>query len=302
MDQCEIEQAKECNADAMLQAFLQRASSTLETKQPDLLPRCLKAVLPVCNGQASTALVKSSDVATALNEYPAAVLSLGFTAAQPSSGGSSSKRKVTDTLESATKKSKMNPDDTDADLDVTVQTGLYAAEIFAANLGVNYLNIIVVDDVIWTWYYDRQGTVQSSGINVIQDLPRFMVLLCALRRFKDKELGRVDLLLHSSHDDRVTYYGPQGRVTNLVAITSEALMKKYGNLRDGMVAKIFLGKVNRTSESEILKKVQDHVPELLWHHTFTNPASVIREVLGVPDSTTGSRVLYILLERVNKAK
>ncbi|KAG1893854.1 uncharacterized protein F5891DRAFT_743323 [Suillus fuscotomentosus] len=269
--------------------------------------------------------------ATQLVSDAAPVRSSGLTAAQPSPGGSSSKRKITDTLESAAKKSKMNPDDTDADLDVTIQTGLYAAEIFAPNLGVNYfLNIIVVDDVIWIWYYDRQGIVQCSGI---QDLPQFMVLLYALQRFKvhdwgqnkdlipvpvqgkrckefniqDKELGTVDLLLHTSHDERVTHYGPQGRATNLVAVTSEALTNKYGNLRDGMVAKIFLGEVNRTSESEILKRVeeitkrhatvQDHVPELLWHHTFTNPASVIREVLGVPDSNTGIRVLYILLFR-----
>ncbi|KAG2340760.1 hypothetical protein BDR05DRAFT_504188 [Suillus weaverae] len=81
--------------------------------------------------------------------------------------GSSSKRKATDTLESATKRSKVNPDDadddTDEDLDVTVQTGLYV------NLGVNYLlSVIVIDDGIW--YYDRQGIIQCSGINFIQDL------------------------------------------------------------------------------------------------------------------------------------
>ncbi|KAG1775190.1 hypothetical protein EV702DRAFT_1280088 [Suillus placidus] len=270
--QRDIEQAKECKADAMLQVLLQHASSAPETKQPELLQKCLKAVLPVCNGQVSTALVKSSDIATALNEYispgdephfygpfiratnialacleeikvdgmgapvpavdmisrprysafeqrmrslretstegreqaeekadenrnkkrkahmdtkttakpknggrkgfnrppssykveayvptkpeylpvdhlkpqrpalcpsqtpasqPAsdtALLSSGLTATQPSQRGSSSKRKATDTLESAAKKCKMNPDDTDADLDLTVQTDLYAAK------------------------------------------------------------------------------------------------------------------------------------------------------------------------------
>jgi hypothetical protein len=40
---------------------------------------------------------------------------------------------------------KTKSEDTDADLDVTVQTGLYAAEMFASNLAVNHLlNIIVV--------------------------------------------------------------------------------------------------------------------------------------------------------------
>ncbi|KAG2072831.1 hypothetical protein BDR04DRAFT_1096036 [Suillus decipiens] len=527
--QRDIEQAKECKADTMLQVLLQRASSAPETKQPELLQNCLKAVLPVCNGQVSTPLVKSSDVHTALNEYirpgvenkfyspfikatntalaclqeikvdgmrapvsavdmicqqndmpmhqthqtaksirkpdlvilplksacapfedvkgdkkgrqkgkqkddlknnlkddlkddtsyatkrkahmdtnatakpkdlpwkdvlaciefkrktpgrtkginpppssytvkdcvptkpeylpvdhfevedpepspsqtpatqPApdsASLSSGLTASQSCQGGSSSKRKATEPLESAAKKYKMDPDDADDNLDVTVQTGLYAAEMFASNLGVNHLlNIIVIDDIMWIWYYDRQGIFQCSGINFIQDLPRFMVLLYALQRFdlhdwgrnkyfhpiqvegkqchefkiKDEELGEVDLLLHTSHDERVTHYGLQGRATNVVPVTSEALTKKYSNFQHGMVAKIFWGEASRTSEPEILEKVREiakmhdsvkgHIPELLWHHQFTNPTSAIREALGVPDPTKGSRVLYILVFR-----
>ncbi|KAG2134881.1 uncharacterized protein EDB93DRAFT_835296 [Suillus bovinus] len=518
--QRDIEQAKQCKADAMLQALLQRASCAPETKQPELLQKCLKAVLPVCNGDVSAGGMSSSGIETALNEYirpgvenkfyspfieatnitlacleeikvdgmrapvsavdmicqqndmpmyqthqtvtsirkpdivilplnsacapledekgskkgkqkgrqkddekdnakdnekhdmkrknhmvknakekpPAPLLwedvlaciefkrktpgrtkgikpppssytvtdyiptkpeylpvghlkakepspdpshtpaiqtasdsafqSCGLTAAQPSKGGSSSKRKAADTLQSAAKKFKANSDE----LDVTVQTGLYAAEMFAANLAVYYLiNFIVVDDVIWIWYYDRQGTVQCSGINFIQDLPRYMVLLYALQRFEihdwgrnkdflpvqvegkrchefkieDEDLGTVDLLLHTSHDDRVTHYGLQGRATNVVPVTSEALAKKYANFQDGMVAKIFWGESDRTSEPEILRRVEEiaerhttvqgHVPELLWHHAFANPTSAIRDALGVPEPTRGSRVLYILV-------
>ncbi|KAG2149133.1 uncharacterized protein EDB93DRAFT_362687 [Suillus bovinus] len=513
--QRDIEQAKQCKADAMLQALLQRASCAPETKQPELLQKCLEAVLPVCNGEVSAGGVSSSGIETALKEYvrpgienkfyspfiqatnialacleeikvdgmdapattvdmicqqndmpmyqthktltsvrkpdvvmiplnnarasfedekggkkgdqkakqradhkddtkdgqerkdhmvknamekprtplfwkdilgsiefkrktpgrtkgikpppssytvtdyvptkpeylPVDHLKAGESApglsqtpptqpapdttpvrssAQPSKGGSSSKRKAADTLQSVTKKFKANPDE----LDVTVQTGLYAAEMFAANLAVEYLiSFIVVDDVIWIWYYDRQGTVQCSGINFIQDLPRFMVLLYALQRFevhdwgrnndflpvqvegkqchefkvKDKDFGTVDLLLHTSHDERVTHYGLQGRATNVVPVTSEALAKKYGNLQDGMVAKIFWGEADRTSEPTILSKVEEianvhptvqgHIPELLWHHRFTNPTSAMREALGVPEPTTGSRVLYILVFR-----
>ncbi|KAG2032589.1 hypothetical protein BDR03DRAFT_903550 [Suillus americanus] len=500
----DIEQVKGCRADAMLQVLLQRASSAPETKQPELLQKCLKAVLPVCNGQVSAGGIHSSGIETALKKYvcpgvenkfygpfieatnialaclqeikvdgmgapvpminmicqqndmpmyqnhqtvkstrkpdvvflplnsacasfeddkcgkkgeqkddekrkahmvknamakppaplpwkdvlaciefkrktdrktpikpphssckvndyvptkpeylpvdhfkaedpapdpsqtatkPAsntAVVSSGLTAAQPSKGGSSSKRKAVDPLQSATKKTKIDPEEPD----VTVQTGMYAAEMFAANLAVNHLiNLIVVDDVMWIWYYDRQGTIQSSGINFIQDLPRFMVLLYALQRFnlhdwgrnkdflpvqvegeqcyefkiKDENLGDVDLLLHTSHNESVTHYGLQGRATNVVPVTSDALAKTSENIQDGMVAKIFWGEANRTSEPEILKRVReiakahdtvkDHIPELLWHHTITNPTSAIREALGVPEPTKGSRVLYILVFR-----
>jgi hypothetical protein len=73
----------------------------------------------------------------------AAVQSSGLATTKASLGGSSSKRKAAETLESVSKRPKINSDDTD--VDVAVQTGLYAAEMFASNLGVNYLlNIIVV--------------------------------------------------------------------------------------------------------------------------------------------------------------
>jgi hypothetical protein len=75
----------------------------------------------------------------------APVQSSGLTTTEASLGGSSSKRKAAETLESVAKRPKMNSDDSDADIDVAVQTGLYAAEMFASNLGVNYLlNIIVI--------------------------------------------------------------------------------------------------------------------------------------------------------------
>ncbi|KAG2749476.1 hypothetical protein P692DRAFT_20832739 [Suillus brevipes Sb2] len=159
-----------------------------------------------------------------------------------------------------------------------------------------------------------------------------MVLLYALQRFKlhhwgrnflpvqvegkqchefkieDKDLGTVDLLLHTSHEERVTHYGLQGRATNVVPVTSKALAKKYPDIQDEMVAKIYLGdEADHTSEPQILEKVEEianehesvkgHIPELLWHHTFTNPTSAFREALGVPEPTTGSRVLYMLVFR-----
>jgi hypothetical protein len=117
----------------------------------------------------------------------------------------------------------------------------------------------------------------------------------------------VDLLLHTSHEERVTHYGLQGRATNVVPVTSKALAKKYPDIQDEMVAKIYWGEADHTSEPQILEKVEEianehesvkgHIPELLWHHTFMNPTSAFRETLGVPEPTTGSRVLYMLVFR-----
>ncbi|KIK34034.1 hypothetical protein CY34DRAFT_787963 [Suillus luteus UH-Slu-Lm8-n1] len=112
-------------------------------------------------------------------------------------------------------------------------------------------------------------------------------------------------VLDTSHDERATYYGLQGRTTDMFPVTSEALSKKYPNVQDDMVAKIFWGEASRTSKPEILKgaeeiarehdSVRRHIPELLWHHTFTNPTTTIQESLGIPEPATGSRVLYIFV-------
>lgn len=39
------------------------------------------------------------------------------------------------------------------------------------------------DDVAWIWWFDRQGAIQSAGINFVQDLPYFVALLVAFQRF-----------------------------------------------------------------------------------------------------------------------
>ncbi|OAX31387.1 hypothetical protein K503DRAFT_777634 [Rhizopogon vinicolor AM-OR11-026] len=222
--------------------------------------------------------------------------------------------------------------------------------MFAANVAVTrIINLIVVgvllvgcalinvitflDEMIWIWYYDRQGTIQSSGINIIQDLPRFMVLLYALQRFSlddwgrstqfkrdeqnvshnitifDKHFGDVDPKLLTSDKDKVKNYGLKGRATNVFPVTSKTLEKKYAGItKDGMVAKIFWAEEQRTSEPKILEKVAEiaashpntvkgHVLDLLWYHKFEEPTSEIRQQLGVPEPKKGSRVLYILVFR-----
>lgn len=181
--------------------------------------------------------------------------------------------------------------------------------------------------MVWVWHYDRQGTIQCSGINFIQDLPRFMVLLYAFQRFSLVHWGRstdfkydekndshklmidgVDLELHTSHKDRVAHYGLKGRATNVFPVTSAKLSKDNPEIaKDGMVAKVFWAEEQRTSEPDILKKVYEiaeeqdavkgHVPHLLWHHKFKDPTSKIREALGVSEPAKGSRVLYILVFR-----
>ncbi|CAE6421160.1 unnamed protein product [Rhizoctonia solani] len=49
--------------------------------------------------------------------------------------------------------------------------------------------LIIVDATVWIWWFDRQGAIQSTGINFIEDLPRFMVFLFAIQRLTLADWG-----------------------------------------------------------------------------------------------------------------
>ncbi|KAG2134181.1 uncharacterized protein EDB93DRAFT_849610 [Suillus bovinus] len=71
-----------------------------------------------------------------------------------------------------------------------VQNGLYVAEMFAAHIARQHvISFIVNNDAIHIWWFDRQHTIQCAGINFVQDLPRFVVLLFILQRMGYKQWG-----------------------------------------------------------------------------------------------------------------
>ncbi|TFY60464.1 hypothetical protein EVG20_g7403, partial [Dentipellis fragilis] len=72
-------------------------------------------------------------------------------------------------------------DDSEVRLKSTVQCARYGAEMVSRAGAVNHaINLLVIDDVAW---YNRQAAIQAEGINFIQDLRRFFVLLAAFQRF-----------------------------------------------------------------------------------------------------------------------
>jgi hypothetical protein len=63
-----------------------------------------------------------------------------------------------------------------------------------SRLGLDSTDARNLDAQLWILYFDRQGIVQSDGIHLIQDLPRFMVLLLAFQRFDLEDWGVVTAL------------------------------------------------------------------------------------------------------------
>ncbi|KAG8689369.1 hypothetical protein FRC08_010975 [Ceratobasidium sp. 394] len=71
-----------------------------------------------------------------------------------------------------------------------VQCGTYAAEMLCCSTARQHaIGLFIVDGVVWVWWYDRQGPIQSSGINLPRDLPLFVVLLLVLQRFSRADWG-----------------------------------------------------------------------------------------------------------------
>ncbi|KAG2152830.1 hypothetical protein DEU56DRAFT_908008 [Suillus clintonianus] len=216
-----------------------------------------------------------------------------------------------------------------------VQNGVYAAEISAANIALQHIiSYVVMNDIIYIWYFDRENAIQSAGFNFIQDLPRFLVLLLSMQRMTPKQwghnshfttvpgvscdilVGEVDLKLDLQSNACTTHFGLRGRTTNVFPVKSKYLSKTRktrdicGNRTKKLVAKLYWPEERRQSEDEILQKVyaiaskestvKNHIPDLVWSHRFDETSTVnIRKALGIedPPGQEGSRVLYIIVLR-----
>lgn len=189
------------------------------------------------------------------------------------------------------------------------------------------IGLIIVDDLLYLWRYDRQGAIQCSGFNFIQDLPRFLVLLLTMQRFENRHWGLnphidpwfgdcpkshkvifpdgqgrdIDITLELLSDERITHFVLNGRATNVFPAKSKTFRHE-----DDIVAKVCWAEESRKSEPEILQKVykiakwnedvRGHVPDMLCYQIFQDTSTaVIRTRVGLkPD---GARVLYLIVFR-----
>ena len=114
-------------------------------------------------------------------------------------------------------------------------------------------------------------------------------------------------------DERTTHFGLRGRATNVFPVESATLSSQLPT-RPGhndpvkLVVKLYWAEESRESESDILKmvheiaqkepQVKDHVPEMVWAHTFEDTStSKIRRALRIDDAEVGSHALYIIVFR-----
>ncbi|KAG8936494.1 hypothetical protein FRC03_008368, partial [Tulasnella sp. 419] len=192
--------------------------------------------------------------------------------------------------------------------------------------------MVIVDSVVHLWWYDRQGGIQTHGLDFIEDLPHFLVLLIALQRLPSKGWGKIHTTKSQIHlegqyggmdielgERLVTYWGIQGRATNILEVKAVSLPPliplglKERLETQGMVAKLLWAQSKRVWESKILQEipkrikdlseedrdaVEGHIPDMITSTSFPDcETSNIRNDLGIPVEDIENRVLIISVFR-----
>ena len=182
-------------------------------------------------------------------------------------------------------------------------------------------------------WYDNEGTIQSHGINFVQDLPHFLVLLLCFERFTkthwgiipafrsaEFDPGRTMLSFPSpslstldvviNHTDKIRdHFGIVGRATQMLHATSHSKDPRDASksLEDvELVVKIYWPEASQIGEGKILEKAQQiakendsvhgHIPDLIYSHDFDDYSTKrIRTALGIVPK--GHRLLRVMLFR-----
>ncbi|KAG8915210.1 hypothetical protein FRC02_004636 [Tulasnella sp. 418] len=271
----------------------------------------------------SDSKIEPTRQSTRLQERPSASNS------QYSAGSGTKRASESGTTESCAKRQRIEKPPT---LHVNVQTAVYGSEILSHSpFSASAMAMVIVDSVVYLWWYDRQGAIQTHGLDFIEDLPHFLVLLIALQRLPkgwnkihttkpqirlEGQYGGMDIELG---ERLVTHWGIQGRATNILEVKALSLPSlippglKERLETQGMVAKLLWAQSKRVWESKILQEipkrikdlseedreaVEGHIPDMIASKAFPDcETRIIRNDLGIPVKDIENRVLIMSVFR-----
>ena len=183
----------------------------------------------------------------------------------------------------------------------------------------------------YVWWFDSEGAIQSHGINFVQDLPYFLVLLLCFQRFTHKDWGIIPAFKYAehgsgpcqlsipaspsvdidiNHTDKIRgYFGIVGCAMQVLLATSKS--KYLGDTNKSLegtelVVKVYWLEESRVSEGEIIENAREianrnqfvngHIPDLICLHDFNEFSTKgIRMSLGIVSK--GHRLLQVMLFR-----
>ncbi|EUC55596.1 hypothetical protein RSOL_124150 [Rhizoctonia solani AG-3 Rhs1AP] len=253
---------------------------------------------------------------------------------QRSSKKSTADKIGTDNLNEPSPQSKVNHKTKEGMLDAMLQLSINAAEMLRCSLGRRHaFGMIIIDTVVWIWWFDRQGPIQSEGIDFNENLPRFLVFLLAIQRFDladwgfDKELDPSIPLRHASSSQptpqpveyEVNKKGGKLKVHFTFDIKKQ--MHEVFNLKGKstnvfpvaapgeptLVAKLYWPNRNRPHEVKIIEharkneKLLNHLPDARgWRDIDPIGTQRIRDQLGISSNSPRHprRLVIIVFEKL----
>ncbi|EUC60743.1 hypothetical protein RSOL_362440 [Rhizoctonia solani AG-3 Rhs1AP] len=215
--------------------------------------------------------------------------------------------------------------------DAVEKSGINGAEMLRCSLGRRHaFSMIIIDATLWIWWFDRQGAIQSTGINFIEDLPRFILLLACFQRFDIADWGfdeQLDPSVSLRHSDTtepepqtVEYEvdGKDGKLKVDFVSDLDLLVHEPFNLKgkstnvfpvDGtqgqppLVAKLYWPNEDHQHEVKIIqrarknKKLVNHLPDVYgWRIIDPIGTRRIRDQLGISsNSPCRPRLLLMII-------
>ena len=185
----------------------------------------------------------------------------------------------------------------------------------------------------WVWYYDRQGCLQSEGIDFLREFPSFLVLLFAFQHLTLEQWG-----LNPRLDDRIkrAHLGTFDRDSEGVHVPTEWLVKIgstevkllagstiytsgftgrgtvviearsiVDNPPKRLVVKVYWPDEVRANEAIIISKARhaakgdtgilDHLPQVIDHEDFEFRTGRVRYSQNLEGSRHQSQVMRVII-------
>ena len=174
--------------------------------------------------------------------------------------------------------------------------GRYSSSVCAYVL-VQVPLLKATDEQVHIWYCDLQGGTQSHGLNIINNLPHFFILL-TLRRL-DMEGWRFaphlsfDRNNHSPAQCEVTLHGP--------TVNLEAPIQQPAAIVEFMYDQVFrahwgvVGRATTVCKCDLANHLpKERVAKLSWAEVIHTPEPDVKELGETPDEGVKDNILALL--------
>ncbi|KAF8604090.1 hypothetical protein BDV93DRAFT_120594 [Ceratobasidium sp. AG-I] len=198
-----------------------------------------------------------------------------------------------------------------------VQSASYGTEMLCSSISrCHSIGLAIRDGIVWVWWYDRQGAIQSHGIDIIRNLRHFLVLLLTFQRFNLEQWGfntklnpGVERIHRDATETEKIYqqYSLAGKSTRVLGAASRSPHPRSSSslANTKLVAKSYWPNVLRLSEGIIITHAvekagsTDHLPDLICSSDGYLTKS-IRDELGLESPKGTCRVFRIaIFERLD---